>query len=161
MKYVAVPRYERLPRVLVPRPRGEARPPKMHYGWPVNKSLLMAYAEEHDLLWGPNVGDPPSNEDEWRKIIDDPKPVEIDTVVSMQNALKAIALKISSSSSRTVRLSSAMNCEHGILVMSLYTNFDLNKVPSDAFIETLREALGQTAKPLWFLDGMEITWQPW
>ena len=43
------PPFERLPRVFVPRRPMTLRPPRFHYGWPINVPKLLALAEAHGL----------------------------------------------------------------------------------------------------------------
>lgn len=82
----------------------------------------------------------------------------------MNSAIMAIAKEIKPPGwNSTVRLACAINLEASLspCIVSIYSNYDLAKAPSEAFIEKLGLALGASKKPRWYLDTSEVTWRCW
>lgn len=43
-------------------------------------------------------------------------------------------------------------------IITLYTNYDLARAPSDEVVEALRVKLGEPEKPRWYLDAVQYRW---
>ncbi|KAH9933712.1 hypothetical protein B0H21DRAFT_894409 [Amylocystis lapponica] len=140
-----------LPRILIPHRGRKLRPPTLHYGWSGSlPPMLLQYAREHNLV---------------QTIIWD-KDLEVkrtDTFLSRLAAVFDIMEKhgLSRPDPCTLQVVASLNAGKNLGILSLYTNYDLHKAPSDEFVDALQKVLGEEDRPRWFMDVSKNTWVSW
>ncbi|KAH9927878.1 hypothetical protein B0H21DRAFT_762906 [Amylocystis lapponica] len=140
-----------LPRILIPHQGRKLRPPTLHYGWTGNVAeMLLQYAEDHNLM----------RTIKWDR---DLKVKRTDTFLSRRAALFDIMEKhgLSRPSPCTLRVKGSLNAGDDLAILSLYTNYDLHKAPSDEFVDALQKVLGAEDRPRWFIGLTDNTWVSW
>lgn len=119
----------------------------MRYGWRAPLDFLLEYARKNRIRrkWGRDLSD-------YEK---------------MSFALSALDKKCGSGMSShhlRLRLTLIGWSERRTLIISMYTNYDLEKassLPSEEEVERLQKALGMQEPPAWFLDNEAWKWTPW
>ncbi|KAH9934616.1 hypothetical protein B0H21DRAFT_77859 [Amylocystis lapponica] len=140
-----------LPRILIPHRGRKLRPPILHYGWTGSVSpMLLKYAKEHNLT-------------QTLKCDKDLKVKRTDTFLSRRAALFDIMEKHGLSRPRpcTIQIVGSLNAGTNIAIISLYTNYELHKAPSDEFVDALQKVLGEEDRPRWFIGLTKNTWVSW
>ncbi|KAI0919720.1 hypothetical protein AcW1_003102 [Taiwanofungus camphoratus] len=165
-----IPLYDTLPRILIPSSKLSLKPPVMHYGWRVDIQKILKYAKDHDLNWEPVIEDVSSSDDateeddgeaaedkggKSRKVVFDPHP---EAVPIAQYTLESVVRRLGLPYPEDVLYIDSALLRDDITIISLYTNYDLGKAPSDDVIEALRVELGETEKPKWYMDLNQVTW---
>ncbi|KAI0933269.1 hypothetical protein AcV7_004786 [Taiwanofungus camphoratus] len=165
-----IPPYDTLPRILIPSSKLSLKPPVMHYGWRVDIQKILKYAKDHDLNWEPVIEDVSSSDDateeddgeaaedkggKSRKVVFDPHP---EAVPIAQYTLESVVRRLGLPYPEDVLYIDSALLRDDITIISLYTNYDLGKAPSDDVIEALRVELGETEKPKWYMDLNQVTW---
>ncbi|KAI0933286.1 hypothetical protein AcV7_004799 [Taiwanofungus camphoratus] len=152
------PPFGTLPRVLIPSSKMALKPPVMHYGWRANRSKLLKYAEEHGLIWDPEIEDPVpmdelSAENKARHLMSNEPG-------SMHNALQGMVKELGLSYPPCLLSVATGFLFEDFTLVRLYTNYDLARTPSDEVVEALRVKLGEPEKPRWYLDAVQYRWTP-
>lgn len=149
-----MPPFTTLPHILIPRASSKCMPPIMHYGWSADIDFLFKYAQKHGLTR--------YCQDYVIKDDDDQNIQQINVVDecnSAGDALRHIVERIEGSSPRRgVGLEAAIQ-SHDSIVVSLFTNYTLPYAPTHEFKRQLREKLGLTDEPKWYLDSLYWHWQ--
>ncbi|KAH9934600.1 hypothetical protein B0H21DRAFT_77109 [Amylocystis lapponica] len=137
-----------LPRILIPHRGRKLRPPTLHYGWAGSvPEMLLEYATKHNLL-------KPLKYDEQRTDVFRSRLAAVFDIMEKHN--------ISPPSPCTLRVTGSLNTgDKSFSILSLYTNYNLHKAPSDEFVDALQKVLGEKDRPRWFIDHTDITWESW
>ncbi|KZT63584.1 hypothetical protein DAEQUDRAFT_733660 [Daedalea quercina L-15889] len=140
--------FDVLPRTLIPTRRITFKPPIMHYGWMAPQDFLLDYARSHKLTrqWG-------------RKLID------AECIIrAVETIGKKCRGKVDDDGLVSLQITLiGPDREREKAVISIYTNFDLNRrnLPSEDTIERLRQAFGLEEPPKWYLDRFSWRWSYW
>ena len=119
----------------------------MRYGWRAPLDVLFEFARKNRIRrkWGRELSD----------------------FEKLSFALSALDKKCGSGMSShhlRLRLTPIGKPDEESLVISMYTNYDLEdteSLPSEEAIERLQKALGLQEPPAWFLDNEAWKWTPW
>ncbi|KAH9933685.1 hypothetical protein B0H21DRAFT_759881 [Amylocystis lapponica] len=144
-----LPAYDKLPRWFIPSRKLSYRPPLMHYGWNADFPMLVKLAEDRGLTqWNENIDYSDTDPDD----LDAPGVMvrKVNNVETISLLLETVAKELVPDPPKTVQLVLTMNAPDAFVV-SVYTNYDLAKPPSDSFVEMLRVALNG-GELRWFLD---------
>ena len=139
--------FDTLPRLLIPSRRAPVRPPTLFYAWLAPRADLLDYARAHNL-----------HKRSGRAISD------VDCLNRLLQAVnKKSAHKVPGDLLRIKATAVGGRRDPSTLVVSLYSNYDLNRddLPSQEAIEALRLALGFEGPPKWFVDSLRWSWEQW
>ncbi|KAI0940688.1 hypothetical protein AcV7_003000 [Taiwanofungus camphoratus] len=145
-----MPPLDTLPRSLLPSSKTHMLPPILHYSWVPKDTELLQYAEERGLTriyrWDACFpGEEPGN--------------TVNAPLTMRLALEAIAGELGLQFlAGTLAIKVALKPTQRFII-SLYTNYTLEKAISDDAVEKLQRRLGYSDKPKWFLDGERWYWR--
>ncbi|KZT63583.1 hypothetical protein DAEQUDRAFT_115003 [Daedalea quercina L-15889] len=136
-----------LPRCLVPSRRYVRRPPRLFYAWPAPENVMMDYARKRRLV------------KRMRGEVD-----VIGTLIRvLHRMIRFDGVADIDRDFLQIKASPIGEDSSGVLLVSLYTNWDLKRrdLPSDEMIEKIRLCLGIDEKPRWYLDGYYWFWDQW
>ncbi|KAL6300998.1 hypothetical protein BKA93DRAFT_930570 [Sparassis latifolia] len=173
---VVLPPFDTLPRILIPSPYSELKPPVMHCGWVVNQSKLFQYAKDRNLPilcnsrthmkdadkdYDDDAGFDTDESEESLTARDlNPEEDLVGYYVLLQTTVQLVVedLKLPWASG-LLSITSPLNAD-GPVILSLFTNYDLARAPSSKSVEVLRLWLEQPEQPKWYLDEMNYKWRP-
>ncbi|KAH9949324.1 hypothetical protein B0H21DRAFT_148862 [Amylocystis lapponica] len=157
--FVHVPAYEKLPRWFIPSKKLSYKPPLMHYGWCADFDALLEMAEGRGFIrWHEyldyEVDD--ADYDAYDKGMDPPLALihKMDNQGTIGLLLETVARELAPDPPQTVQLTTTINSP-SVFIVSIFTNYDLAKPPSDSFVEMFRVALGG-GELRWYLDEEKI-----
>ncbi|KAI0915605.1 hypothetical protein AcV5_003784 [Taiwanofungus camphoratus] len=163
-----LPPLDKLPLVLVPRPKQSMRPPLMHYGWLVDTDALLQYAAERNIV-GHEEKVVYSDDEESDTEEDDDEEEERDAPVitmrpTMEAAVGFIADRVGLQFPPQSLLVAIPLRPPGVRVVSVYTNYNLDGASSEenvkAFGKQLAKELNMDEQdPKWYLNGISWHWE--
>ncbi|KAI0933285.1 hypothetical protein AcV7_004798 [Taiwanofungus camphoratus] len=156
LRTAQTPPFETLPRILIPSSKMGLKPPVMHYGWRVNRAKLLKYAEDHGLVWDPNYEGPTPLEEMSAE--EKASRLRSNEPGSMHHALRGMVKELGLSYPPNLLSVTAGFLLGECGIITLYTNYDLARAPSDEVVEALRVKLGEPEKPRWYLDAVQYWW---
>ncbi|KAH9915632.1 hypothetical protein B0H21DRAFT_828142 [Amylocystis lapponica] len=152
------PVYDTLPRALIPSRKRKYKPPLMLYGWPVNFDCLLRIAGARDQLYFENIVDLVGDLDGPAEDIQEVISQELDRSLTVECLVRALGKELSPCPPKGLKLWIAIN-HPNLVIISIYSNYDLVKPTSDKFVEQLRVALGEEERPRWYLNDELCYWR--
>ncbi|KAI0919719.1 hypothetical protein AcV5_001705 [Taiwanofungus camphoratus] len=171
-----IPPFDTLPRILIPSSKLSLKPPVMHYGWRADLPKILKYAKDHGLDWEPEIESPTSSDYESEGVkaeaaqgaaaskVRGRERREADfeahpgAIHVAQYTLDSIVERLGLPYSEELLFIDSALFLDDFTIISLYTNYDLARAPSDDVVEALRVELRETEKPKWYMDLSQVTW---
>ncbi|KAH9927880.1 hypothetical protein B0H21DRAFT_123752 [Amylocystis lapponica] len=141
-----------------PTRKRKYKPPLMLYGWPVNFDRLLRIAEDRDQLYFENIVDLVGDLDGPAEDIQEVISQELDRSLTVECLVRALGKELSPCPPKGLKLWMVIN-HPNLVIISIYSNYDLVKPTSDEFVERLRVALGEEERPRWYLNDELCYWR--
>ncbi|KAH9933711.1 hypothetical protein B0H21DRAFT_82174 [Amylocystis lapponica] len=151
------PIYDTLPRALIPWTL-KYKPPLMLYGWPVDFTRLLHIAEARNQVFFENIVNHVGDVNGTAEGIQEIHSQEVDKSFTVQYLVRALGKELSPCPPIGLRLSLVIN-HPNMVIVSVYSNYDLVNPTSDEFVERLGVALGEEERPRWYLNAELYHWR--